>query len=250
MSRSIALFYGLVCYLVGFGGLAYAMGFLNDIVVPRTLNEGLAGSLTTALVVNVGLVLLFGLQHSVMARRSFKRALARGFPAWAERSLYVLFSGVAFIVLYAFWQPLPGAVWTVEAPALRALLFGAQAFGWMVLVAATFMLNHFELFGLRQVWAHVRGRELEPSRFRTPGLYKFLRHPIQLGVLIAFWATPDMTLGHLVFAGAMTAYIVIALRFFEEPDLVRDFGDDYIAYRRQVGMLLPRLRRSSAPAVA
>ncbi len=246
MSRSLALFYGLVCYLVGFGGLAYAMGFLNDIVVSRTLNGGVAGALAPALIVNIGLVLLFGLQHSVMARRSSKRVITRSIPAWAERSLYVFFSGAAFIALYALWQPLPEVVWTVEAPALRALLFGVQAFGWMVLVAATFMLNHFELFGLRQVWAHVQGREPGPSRFRTPGHYKFLRHPIQLGVLIAFWATPDLTLGHLVFAGAMTAYIVIALRFFEEPDLVKEFGDDYIAYRRQAGMFLPRLRRSSA----
>jgi len=244
MARIIASLYGLVCYLVGFGGLAYAMAFINDVVVPGTMNAGTSPSLAVALLVDVALVVLFGVQHSLMARGSFKRALSRVLPDWAERSLYVLLSGAAFIVLYVFWQPLPGFVWHVEAPALRLLLFGVQALGWALLVAATFMLDHLELFGLSQVRARLQGRAPDASSFRTPGLYRFVRHPIQLGVLIAFWATPDMTLGHLVFAASMTLYIVLALRWFEEPDLVAAFGDDYLAYRERVGMLLPRLRRA------
>ncbi|MDJ0976131.1 MAG: methyltransferase [Planctomycetota bacterium] len=245
MSRTIALLYGLVCYAVGFGGIAYAIGFLNNVVVPKSLDVGATTALSTALLVNVGLILLFGLQHSIMPRRSFKRALARVLPVWAERSLYVFASGAALAVIYAFWQPMPEVIWSVEAPTMRAALYGIQAFGWMLLVAATFMLDHFDLFGLRQVWAHVRGRPVEPLQFKTPALYRFVRHPIQLGVLVSFWATPEMTLGHLVFASAMSVYIVIALRFFEERDLLRDFGARYASYKEEVGMLMPRFPRTA-----
>lgn len=247
-ARGIALLYGVLCYVIGFGGLAYAMAFLNDVLVPKTLNGEVAATGATAVLINVALVLLFGLQHSIMPRPWFKRALTRVLPAWAERSAYVCLSGVALIVLYVFWQPMPEVIWRAESPALRWALYGVQVLGWGVLVLATFMLNHFELFGLSQVWAFVRGRPRAASHFRTPGFYRRIRHPIQLGVMIAFLATPDLTHGHALFAGAFSIYILLALRCLEEPALRREFPEQYTTYQAQVPMLFPRPgRKVSAP---
>ena len=248
MARSLGLVYGCVCYLIGFGSLAYAILFLNNLLVPRTIDAGSPAPMGIALVVNLGLAGLFAVQHSLMARASFKRALTRWIPAFSERSTYVLCSGLALIALYAFWQPLPQAAWAVETPALRVTLHVLQALGWVWLVSSTFMLDHFELFGIKQVVANARGEALPAMRFRTPGFYRLVRHPIQLGVLVSFWATPDMSVGRLLLCVLITGYILVALTVFEERDLVRSFGSDYTRYQRRVGMLMPRLRRQAAEA--
>jgi protein-S-isoprenylcysteine O-methyltransferase Ste14 len=240
MSTFFGLAYGAFAYAVGFGSLAYAALFLNNVGSPRTIDAGVAPSAAVAVAINVGLAMLFAVQHSLMARKSFKRWLTRMIPAFAERSTYVLASGVALVVLYLFWQPLPASVWSVENEGLRIGLWALQGFGWLFLIAATFMLSHTELFGLQQVWDHAQGNRVAAPYFRSPGLYRFVRHPIQLGVLIIFWATPDMSVGRLILCGAITGYIIVALRFFEEPDLIREFGDTYRDYRKRVGMLLPK----------
>jgi protein-S-isoprenylcysteine O-methyltransferase Ste14 len=250
MSRIFGLVYGTLSYAIGLGSLVYAIFFLNNWLAPMTIDGGggvaLASGAAGVLLINLVLCSLFAVQHSVMARRGFKRALTRLLPAFAERSTYVLFSGLVLVLLYLFWQPMPETIWHVETPAARVALYALQAAGWTLLVAATFMLSHTELFGLSQVLAHAKDAPLPAPRFREPGLYRFVRHPIQLGVLISFWATPDLSMGHLILNAAITGYIVVALRFFEEPDLVRQFGDTYRDYQDRVGMLLPRLRRRAA----
>ncbi|MDF1700104.1 MAG: isoprenylcysteine carboxylmethyltransferase family protein [Planctomycetota bacterium] len=240
MSRIFGLLYGVICYAIGMGAITYLIFFLGGVFVPRTLDGGQAPALGVAVAVNVALLLLFALQHSVMPRRRFKTWLTRVVPPSCERSTYVLASGLALIVLYVGWQPMPGVVWSVEHEALRVALYILQGLGWTVLVAATFMLSHWELFGLAQVWAHVRGRSVPGPTFRMPGFYRHVRHPIQLGVLLGIWITPDMSAGRLLFCVAMTMYILAALVFLEEPDLVREFGDTYRRYRHRAGMLLPK----------
>ena len=253
MSRILAFLYGALCYAIGFGSLVYAIGFLNNWLVPITIDGDLQSSGATAVAINLGLCMLFAIQHTVMARAGFKRALTRVLPAFAERSTYVLFSGLALVALYLFWQPMPATVWSLESPALRTLVFAVQAAGWGLLVAATFMLSHGELFGISQVAAYLRGTPLPPVVFKEPALYRFVRHPIQLGVLISFWATPDMSVGHLLLNVAISGYIYVALKFFEERDLVRQFGSTYTRYQRRVGMLFPRFggrdEASAAPAL-
>ena len=247
MARTLGLIYGWLCYLVGFGSLAYAMGFLNNIVVPRTIDAGPVQSLPVALAINVGLAALFAVQHSVMARASFKARWTRIIPAFAERSTYVLFSGLVLVALYAFWSPMPTSVWHATNSAVVAGIYGLQVLGWAWLIASTFMLSHGELFGLQQVHAWGRGEQPTPMRFRMPGFYRIVRHPIQVGVLVTFWATPHMSQGRLLLCIGITGYIVVALKCFEERDLVRTFGSTYRAYQRKVGMLFPRLRTSEAP---
>ena len=255
MSRFLGLLYGFFSYALGLGSLVYAIFFLNNWLMPITIDggpdyEGAGAVTSTALLINLALCTLFAVQHSVMARKGFKRMLTRLLPNFAERSTYVLLTGVVLAVLYVFWQPMTETIWHVENPALRVALYALQAGGWTLLVAATFMLNHFELFGLTQVVAHARGQEAPLPFFREPGLYRFVRHPIQLGVLISFWANPDMSMGLLLLNVAISGYILVALRFFEEPALVREFGSRYIEYQNRVGMLLPRLRRPVHPATA
>lgn len=240
MSRAFGLAYGVFAYAIGFGSLAYAALFLNNIIAPRTIDAGAAPSLAVALAVNLGLAMVFAVQHSLMPRKTFKRWLTKMIPAYAERSTYVLASGLALIVLYLFWQPMPQTVWSLEGDGLRMAVWSLQGFGWVFLIAATFMLSHTELFGLKQVWAHAKGQPVAAPHFRMPGLYRFVRHPIQVGVLIIFWSTPDMSLGRLILCSAITGYVVVALVFFEEPDLIREFGDTYRGYRKRVGMLFPK----------
>lgn len=247
MTKRLAFFvYGLLCYAVFFATFLYAIGFIGGFAVPTTLDGPARGSLARGIAINAGLLALFAVQHSVMARRWFKERWTRIVPEPLERSTYVLFSSVALILLFWLWQPLGGTVWAVEDPAGRALLFSLFAAGWVIVLVATFLINHFDLFGLRQVWLYLRGRDYTKLQFGTPGPYRLVRHPLYVGWLLVFWMTPAMTYAHLLFAVATTAYILIAIRF-EERDLIHEHGASYEEYRRRVPMLVPFTRGSAAP---
>jgi protein-S-isoprenylcysteine O-methyltransferase Ste14 len=232
------------------GVFMYAVGFLGNLAVPKSIDSPREGSLATALLVNLGLLALFALQHSVMARPAFKRWWTRFVPHVAERSTYVLATNLCLILLFWQWRPMGGVIWNVEHPVGRALLTGSFALGWLVVLMTTLLINHFDLFGLRQVWLYLRGREYTHLRFVTPGPYQWVRHPLYVGWLLVFWSTPTMTAAHLVFALGTTAYILIAIRF-EERDLIAFHGRAYAEYRRRVPMLIPRwTRRAPAPEEA
>jgi protein-S-isoprenylcysteine O-methyltransferase Ste14 len=240
MKRIAVFAYGLVCYAIFFCTFVYAAGFVGGFLVPTTLDAEASTPLLQALLVNTLLLGVFAVQHSLMARPAFKRAWTRIVPEPMERSTYVLFSSLALIALFAFWQPIGGVVWDVQDPVGRAVLYALFAVGWLLVLVTTFLINHFDLFGLRQVWLYLRGKQYTPLKFVTPGPYRIVRHPLYVGWFFAFWATPTMTVAHLVFAMATTAYILIAIQL-EERDLVRAHGMDYARYRQRVPMLLPRL---------
>ena len=235
---------GVVCYASFLLAFLYLMAFLGDFGVPRTVSSGPALAAGPALAQDLALLLGFGLQHSLMARQGFKRVWTRLVPAALERSVYVLASSLALALLFRYWRPLPAAVWTVTTPALSGLLWAVFGLGWAVVLASSFHLSHAGLFGLSQVWQHFRGQPAQSPPFRTPGLYRLVRHPLMLGFLLAFWATPRMDAGHLLFAAVMTLYI-LAGTHFEERDLRRSLGPDYEAYRQRVPRLLPWPRRPS-----
>jgi methanethiol S-methyltransferase len=241
------LLYGLVCYALFFATYCYAVGFVGGFLVPKSLDSTPTMPLAPALLINLGLLGAFAVQHSVMARPAFKRWWTRWVPVAMERSTYVLASSLALIALFALWQPMGGTVWLVESPLARATIYSAFAFGWLLVLVSTFLINHFDLFGLRQVWKFYRGLAYRPLRFVTPGPYRLVRHPLYLGWLFAFWCTPHMTMAHLVFAVMTTAYILVAIRF-EERDLRAYHGSDYIEYQRRVPMLIPGGVRPPAPA--
>lgn len=241
MPRVLILAYGLLSYAIFFLTFLYALGFVGNFAVPRTMDSPALVPLGNALLVNLGLLGLFAVQHSVMARPAFKHWLTRIIPEPAERSTYVLMSSLALIVLFWFWQPMGGLVWDVQHPVGRAVLYGLYGFGWLVVLVTTFLINHFDLFGLRQVWLHFRGRPYTQLPLRAPGPYRLVRHPLYVGWLFAFWATPSMSVAHLVFAVMTTLYILVAIRF-EERDLV-DALPGYAEYRERVPMLVPRLFR-------
>ena len=236
--RAIVFLYGVLSYLLFLGTFLYAIGFVGNLVVPRSIDSPREGSFGGALAVDVALLLLFAVQHSGMARRGFKNFLTRFIPAAAERSTYVLFASVALIVMFAFWRPLGGTVWDVQQPVAVAALYALSVFGWLLVLIATFLINHFDLFGLRQVCLYLVSTEYRAIDFRTPGPYRLIRHPLYAGFLFAFWATPTMTMTHLLFAVATTGYILIAIQL-EERDLVANLGDVYRVYRRRVPMLIP-----------
>jgi protein-S-isoprenylcysteine O-methyltransferase Ste14 len=238
IGRVTTFVYGVLCYLVFFGTYLYAVGFLGNFIVPKSIDSGRTGPLGEALLINAGLLAVFAVQHSVMARPAFKRMWTRFVPKPAERSTYVLFSSVALIVLFRLWQPMGGVVWNIEQPVFRGVLYALFGMGFLLVLISTFLINHFDLFGLRQVYLYLRGKEYTQLRFGTPILYRHVRHPLYLGWLFAFWATPTMTIAHLVFALATTAYIFIAIQL-EEKDLLDAYGNDYRRYRETVPMIVP-----------
>jgi protein-S-isoprenylcysteine O-methyltransferase Ste14 len=234
-----------VSYAIFFATFCYAAGFVGNLVVPKSMDSAPAAPFWPALALNAALLGLFAVQHSVMARPFFKRWLTRLLPEAAERSTYVLASSLALIVLFALWQPMGGVIWEVRHPVGAALLHAGFAFGWLLVLVTTFLINHFDLFGLRQVWKYFRRQPCHPLKFVTPGPYKLVRHPLYVGWFCAFWFTPTMTAAHLVFALATSAYILVAIRL-EERDLVDIHGDDYLEYRRRTPMLVPRLSAAGA----
>ena len=247
MSRAASLFFAIAAYAVFFATFLYLIIFVGDLQLgtmsPRTVDSPPSDlPIAAALLVNVVLIALFGLQHSIMARQGFKRAWTRYVPKHAERSMYVLLASLVLLLLFRFWQPIDIVVWSVDSPLLHDLLFLLFWLGWLTVLVSTFLINHFELFGLQQAWLHAQRRESVPPTFRTPLLYRWVRHPLYLGFFIAFWATPEMTAGHLLLAVGLSIYMLIAIRY-EERDLVAFHGHDYEEYRGRVGMLAPRFRR-------
>lgn len=243
MKRLVIFLYGTVCYLIFFATFSYAIGFVGNVLVPRTLDSGTPGAFWPSVLINLGLLGLFGMQHSIMARPAFKRVWTKVIPEAAERSTYVLFSSLALILLFWQWRPLPDLLWHVEGVGGRLALWALYGLGWGLVLVSTFLISHAHLFGMRQAYDALKGRELWSPGFRETGLYRYLRHPIMLGFLIAFWATPDLSVGRLLFALVTTSYILVALRF-EEHDLQQSLGASYAAYRRRVPMLIPGLRHT------
>ena len=238
IARVAAFVYGIVCYAIFFVTFLYAIGFLGDFGVPKSIDSAPIIPLGHALLANVGLLGLFGLQHSAMARPGFKTWWTTIVPKSVERSTYVLFSSLCLIMVFYFWQPLGGTIWHVENPIFRNILYTFFGFGWLLLLASTFLINHFDLFGLRQVYLYLRGKDYTQLQFATPGLYKYVRHPLYVGWLFTFWSTPVMTVAHLVFAVITTAYILVAIQL-EERDLITVYGKAYADYRDRVPMLIP-----------
>jgi protein-S-isoprenylcysteine O-methyltransferase Ste14 len=245
MGRIVAFAYGLVSYAIFFATFLYAVGFVGNFV-PQGMDAPPVSPLGTSLLVNIALLGLFALQHSVMARPAFKRVWTRVVPEPVERSTYVLASSLALIVLFWQWRPLGGVVWDIQSPAGRAAMYAAFAFGWGLVLVTTFLINHFDLFGLRQVWLHLQGRPYEPLPFKMPALYRVVRHPLYVGWFFAFWATPTMTATHLLFAVMTTAYILVAIQL-EERDLV-DAHPEYAEYRKRVPMLIPGTKPGAGTA--
>jgi protein-S-isoprenylcysteine O-methyltransferase Ste14 len=242
MTRYLQLLAGLLAYLLFLATFLYLIGFVGDLVVPRTIDAGPAAPLAVAVAVDVALIALFGVQHSVMARPGFKAAWTRVVPVAFERTAYVVASSLALIVLMALWRPIPASIWAVAGGGAD-VLWAVFALGWGVVLLSTFLINHFELFGLEQLWRQLRALPAAGPQFREPLFYRWVRHPLYFGFILAFWATPRMTVSHLLLALGMTIYILIAIRF-EERDLLASIGAPYADYRRRVGMLFPGLGRA------
>jgi protein-S-isoprenylcysteine O-methyltransferase Ste14 len=236
--RAAALLYGFLAYVAFCVAVLYAIGFVGGFLVPKTIDSGMAGPAVQAVIVNLLLISLFAVQHSAMARKGFKQWWTRFIPKSVERSTYVLLSSLVLLLLFWQWQPLPAVVWQIEDRPLAMIVTAVSHAGWLIVFASSFLINHFELFGLYQVANNYSGRPMPAPRFYVPLFYKFVRHPLYLGFIIAFWAAPVMTVGHLLFAAVTTAYILIAIQL-EERDLVDQFGDDYRRYRKRVSMLVP-----------
>lgn len=238
MKKTIFLFYGIIAYLIFFGTFCYAVGFVSALIVPKHIDSEPQSPLTYALLINAGLLGLFALQHSIMARPAFKRWWTKFVPEPIERSTYVLLASLCLLLLFWFWQPMGGIIWQVESETAQIILQSLCLLGFGLVLVSTFLINHFDLFGLRQVWLYFIGKKYEHLSFRTPLFYKYVRHPLYLGFMIAFWATPTMTAAHLFFAVMTTGYMLTAIQF-EENDLVKHFGAKYEEYKRSAPMLIP-----------
>lgn len=248
MARILYLAFALAAYLLFFATFLYLIAFVGNLPwVPVTVDRGgQAGPLALAVVVNLALIALFGVQHSVMARSGFKRAWTRIVPKPIERSVYVAAASLVLILLFTMWRPVPAVIWSVDDPAAAAILWALFGLGWLIVLVSTFLISHFELFGLAQAWGHARGAaEVAPPVLRTPFFYRHVRHPLYSGFFLAFWATPQMSAGHLLLAIGVSAYMLIGI-FYEERDLVSTFGEDYRAYRARTGMLAPKFGRKRA----
>ena len=245
MKRFFVLLYGVISYALFFGTFLYAFGFVGNLFVPKSIDGAPQVPLINAIVINGGLLLLFALQHSIMARPAFKAKWTKLIPEPIERSTYVLFSSLCLLLLVWQWQPLGGFIWSVENPFGKAFLTGLFISGWLIVLVSTFMINHFDLFGLRQVWFYFIGKKYEPLKFRIPFFYKYVRHPLYFGWLIAFWATPVMSAAHLLFAILTTGYILTAIQF-EEKDLVTHFGSKYMDYKKRLPMIIPFTKKKAS----
>ncbi|MCH7743343.1 MAG: isoprenylcysteine carboxylmethyltransferase family protein [Proteobacteria bacterium] len=238
MGRFVILLYGVIAYLIFLLTFLYAIGFMGNFLVPKSIDSGADGPLLNALIINVILLSIFAVQHSVMARPAFKAWWTKIVPKAAERSTYTLLSSLCLILLFYYWQPMGGIIWQVEGAVGQAILYSLFGFGWALVLVSTFLINHFDLFGLRQVWLNFTGQEYTSLKFGTPGPYKLIRHPLYLGWFFAFWATPTMTVAHLAFAIITTVYILLAIQW-EEKDLLTALGEDYANYRKTVPMIIP-----------
>jgi protein-S-isoprenylcysteine O-methyltransferase Ste14 len=241
MKRTLVFIYGTFSYLIGLGALMYWFGFMGDLsFLPKTIDSGLPGPLAESLLINIGLIALFGIQHAVMARKWFKKAITRFIPAASERSTFVLVTGITLSFIMWQWRPIPIDVWTIQNEIAQLIVTIVFWSGWALLVFSSFLINHFELFGLQQIWFNFVKKSIPEISFKLPLLYKGVRHPMMLGVLIGIWITPHMTIGHLVFALLMTVYIVIGVKM-EERDLIANHGERYVKYKEQVPGLIPSL---------
>jgi len=245
MKKVLSLLYGVVCYLAFFGTILYAIGFVGNLFVPKTIDSQPQVSLATAILINASLLLLFAVQHSVMARPAFKRWWTTIVPEHLERSTYVVLASLCLMLMMWQWQPIGGTVWSVQNAAAKNILLVLYVIGWAIVFGSTFLINHFDLFGLRQVWMYASGKRYTQLPFRTPMFYRVVRHPLYLGFLVAFWSTPVMTVAHLLFALLTTGYIFTAIQL-EERDLVESFGEKYSSYRKWVPMIVPFTKRKAA----
>lgn len=244
MSRSIAALYGIVSYLIFLVVFLYAIGFVGDFLVPKSINTGAEGPIGVSIIINLAILSVFAVQHTIMARPGFKKVWTRIISPAVERTTYVLLSSLALALIFAFWQPMTSVIWDVSGTTIGIVLAAMFWIGWLIVLTSTFMIDHFDLFGLRQVYANFKGVEMRGGGFQKQLFYRLVRHPIMSGFLIAFWATPTMTTGHLLFAAVTSAYIYIAVKHFEEKDLVAGIGEEYVTYQQEVGAFIPGIGKS------
>ena len=242
MGRIVVFVYGLICYFAFFGTILYAIGFTENMVVPKNIDDGTIGPMGKSILINVLLLGAFAVQHSIMARPAFKAKWTKIVPWSIERSTFVLLASGLLCLMFWQWRPMTTALWSIDQPVLRHGLHGISFLGWAMVFYSTFIINHFDLFGLRQVFLYLKGKEYTDLKYAERSLYKLVRHPLYLGFITAFWFTPEMTQGHLLFAAVTTAYILVAIQL-EERDLMKGLGQDYVDYRKRIPMILPIPKR-------